>query len=273
MAGPVKGKRRHKRYRFNSAHTYKVRQEIGRYARAYRAHPATGFRVDVSAVRRAIEPAGSESGLAGKLSGGRYVRLSAEAAQRVADALINPDSSAAIRNVYKLTGQAGRRYRGNGVLVDACLLRYDTKMRKSVSTHVDGCPNPHYGGKVSAYTINVLIQLEGVGQTGLCLHLPDSKAHYDSTTKGYRYCAAEGRRECRPGTGLVILTSVAHTPLPQTGVKLVLTLFFPPPKCRPNLQVDVSAAWRDSEENGWQTDGHSSIAPYAIPWVVPTRPS
>lgn len=271
------------RHGFNPSRPFKAKGGTGRYAQAYKRHPATAFAVDVDAVREALRPAGSlctGGDDTGQVSGGEYARVSEEGARRVAGVLNTPEAAAAVRAVYRPAGEGGRRHRGNGVLVDASVITYSRQAPRrgkrpgafrSFSTHVDSCPNGSYGSKVSAFPVNLLVQLDGGGRTGLCPHPPDKRAHKDAPTQGYTFCAAEGAHTCAVGTGLAVPTSVAHTPLPQTGRKLVVTLYFPPPRgCKSlrHTELDAAQAWDNSEENGWRAEGRQATRAYTIPWVV-----
>lgn len=251
-----------------------------RHARVYKNHPVAEFGVDVDSIRCVVDAPGSlctSPGSVGSVSGGNYTRVTQKCARRLAAIINTPDAAAALRRVYSLTAAAGRRYRGNGVLVDACLMSYDEAGKletgfRSFSTHVDNCPNPIFGSKVSAYTINLLIQLEGRGRTGVCPFPPDQLPAYDLPTEGYKFCAGPGVHTCAVGSALALLTSIAHVPLPQVGRKLVLTVYFPPPKGRKGLAhtlLDLEAAWVNSSANGWNQEGRKQVRPYRIPWVVP----
>ena len=253
--------------------SYKSRGERGLSSQLYERHPVAVFAVDVDAVWAALEPDGSLGDLAGSVSGGRYTRVSPQGAQRLAAALNGAETTAAIHRLYPFSKAAGPKHRGNGMLVDACVMGYGgghVEFR-SRSTHVDGCPNAEYASKVSAYTVNLLIQLEGEGRTGVCPFPPDTRAHTDQATEGYEFCATRGVHTCPVGKGIALLTSIAHTPLPQTGRKLVITLFFPPPRGCKSVDhriLNLRAAWADSEENGWRGEGRAETPAYEIPWVV-----
>lgn len=276
-----RSKRSHRvRCSFGSSTVKNQHLERCKYARMYKDHPVAEFDVDVDSIRSIVDAPGSlctRSDSVGDVSGGKYTRVTQACARRLAAIINEPNSAAALRRVYSLTAAAGRRYRGNGLLVDACLMSYDeaglseTGFR-SFSTHVDDCPNPVFGSRVSAYTINLLIQLEGRGQTGVCPFPPDRRPVYDRPTEGYRFCAGLGAHKCAVGSALALLTSIAHVPLPQTGRKLVLTVYFPPPKGRKGFAhtlLDIDAAWINSRANGWEQEGREQIRPYRIQWVVP----
>jgi len=257
---------------FNPSRPFKANGGKGLYAQMYSRHPVVTFAVDVGAVQAALEQHGSLSDLTGSVSGGRYTRVSLQGAQRLAGALNGAEATAAIHSLYSPSSAPGHKHRGSGVLVDACVVDYGATHTEfeSKSTHVDGCYNAAYGSRVSAYTVNLLIQLEGEGRTGVCPLPPDTRA-YTVATEGFKYCATKGAHTCPVGTGIALLTSVAHTPLPQAGRKLIITLFFPPPtgcKSVDHRTLNLKAAWKDSEENGWRGEGREETPAYEIPWVV-----
>ena len=250
--------------------------ERARHAQKFAQHPATSFRTDMEAVRRALTVEGTlctGDKDKGHVSGGRYTRLTPEAAKRVAAVVRGPAADAAVRAVYAGTGTLGQEYRGKGMLVDACIIDYDSDAEgfQSYSTHVDGCPNAGFGSGMSACTINLLIQLDGRGLTGQCPFPPDKFPHLDEATEGYLYCAERGLHTCDVGAGLAILTSSSHAPLPQKGRKLVLTLYFAPPRGRKSTAyatLCVRRAWADSAENGWRAEGREATPAYGIAWEV-----
>lgn len=251
----------------------KIRRAV--YAAQFKRHQPRKFEVDTAAVRQAIEPVGPLTGIAGEVTGGTHTRLSVGAAQRVADVVNGPASAAAVRKVYGLTGAAGtHKHRGNGVLVGANYMEHSKTGKiglRHKSTHTGDCPNPWFKSKVPAHSINLLVQLQGKGKTGVC-PLPPDKEPPKEATEGCKYCISKkGAKTCEVGSGLALLTSIAHTPLPQSGAKLVLTLFFPPPRGRKSTgdtELGLGAAWADSGENGWVSEGCNNTPPFQIPWVV-----
>ena len=148
---------------FNPSRPFKVNGGKGLYKQMYKRHPVATFVVDVGAVQAALDQHGSLSELTGPVSGGRYTRVSLQGAQRLADVLNGAETTAAIHSLYSPSSAPGHKHRGNGMLVDACAMDYGGAHAEfqSRSTHVDGCYNAAYGSKVSAYTVNLLIQLGG----------------------------------------------------------------------------------------------------------------